>query len=74
MFSSFFFFSDVPAKLTVHQQQALFTSWKSLRPTIQTLMRKILNDLKEEVPEVKQVIQQRKFISILIYEIFVFLV
>uniref|UniRef100_A0A1I7W538 GLOBIN domain-containing protein n=1 Tax=Loa loa TaxID=7209 RepID=A0A1I7W538_LOALO len=50
--------SDVPSKLTINQQQALFTSWKSLRPVIQTLMRKILNNLEEEVPKVKQIFCQ----------------
>uniref|UniRef100_A0A915PMS1 Globin family profile domain-containing protein n=1 Tax=Setaria digitata TaxID=48799 RepID=A0A915PMS1_9BILA len=43
------------AKLTAHQQQALFISWKALRPTVQTLMRKILNNLEEEMPRVKQI-------------------
>ncbi|VBB33931.1 unnamed protein product [Acanthocheilonema viteae] len=49
---------NVPSKLTVHQQQALLTSWKSLRPIIQTVMRKILNKLEEEVPKVKEIFYQ----------------
>ncbi|VDM12897.1 unnamed protein product [Wuchereria bancrofti] len=48
----------IPSKLTIHQQQALLASWKSLRPIIQTLMRKILNNLEEEVPKVKQIFCQ----------------
>ncbi|VDM93939.1 unnamed protein product, partial [Onchocerca ochengi] len=46
---------NIPSKLTPHQQQALFTSWKSLRPIIHMLMRKILNNLEEEMPKVKQI-------------------
>ncbi|MCP9261243.1 BMA-GLB-9 [Dirofilaria immitis] len=46
---------DAPSKLTIHQQQALLTSWKSLRPIVQIIMRKILYNLEEEIPKVKQI-------------------
>lgn len=48
--------SDVSSKLTIRQQQALQTSWKSLRPIIQMLVKKILNNLEEQVPKVKEVV------------------
>ncbi|KAM3719889.1 Globin-like protein [Dirofilaria immitis] len=47
--------TNAPSKLTIHQQQALLTSWKSLRPIVQIIMRKILYNLEEEIPKVKQI-------------------
>ncbi|CAG9530684.1 unnamed protein product [Cercopithifilaria johnstoni] len=49
---------DVSSKLTIQQQQALLTSWKSLRPIIQTVVRKILNNLEDEMPKVKKIFCQ----------------
>ncbi|VDN07221.1 unnamed protein product [Thelazia callipaeda] len=42
-------------KLTAYQYQVLRMSWKALRPSIKTLMRRILTDLENEVPGVKQI-------------------